>query len=478
MSGNLTIIDESGKQVSLKDIDLNTVLKLVSNSESRKKKIQNYKELEKVEPMEGNKGIRFRFKTGNHLEYSFITKQITHGANNLPVLPAHFKNVDIVGQESRGFWSGLGKHAEELWIRKFFGLIDHAVDRGCNTAREYVARNRLKYLVEDLSDVVQPFETIAKAEILQKHETSQLFAMSRNLGTGSNRYADAKTIIKAHFNSWFIDHQDEQVDPIWYGRNGLTLKNEYSKYKVFMDSNLGNVFEYCWEKYQRPLSFDSHKLEQFKRMLTVFNYDYKRLIDYLMVDLVQQGIILKDDNIRYNDTFTELYDYANMNHEMRARFDKYPRYLATMHDVTGANYNFWKRRSNSDASVLPVEKLKKLEFSDDSYSVIAPQTGADIITEGSSLSHCVASYVNNVVYGKTNIMFMRDKLEPNSSLVTIEINNENVITQARGFSNRDLYELEKKFLEKYKKFLKEKTEKEKKEAEEAEKAAGETVASA
>jgi len=90
----------------------------------------------------------------------------------------------------------------------------------------------------------------------------------------------------------------------------------------------------------------------------------------------------------------------------------------------------------------------KLEYTYDRYKIIYPKTTQDIKDEAVQLNHCVASYIQNVIDGKTHILFLRNKDDTERSLVTLEIKNYKVV-QARGKFNRDVTKEEQFVIDKY-----------------------------
>ena len=99
--------------------------------------------------------------------------------------------------------------------------------------------------------------------------------------------------------------------------------------------------------------------------------------------------------------------------------------------------------------VRDYEKRRKLyEYSSDDYIVVMPRNGVDIVKEGYFQHNCLSTYVEDVLYGRTEVLFIRKKEEPDKSFVTMEI-NEGKITEVRGSCNNypcaDIY----RFLEKY-----------------------------
>ncbi len=83
----------------------------------------------------------------------------------------------------------------------------------------------------------------------------------------------------------------------------------------------------------------------------------------------------------------------------------------------------------------------KYLYEDEKFSIIYPEAPGDIVAEGRSLSHCVASFVNAVSRGETTILFLREKDNIDKSLLTIEVVDDTV-RQAHGFANCTLASME------------------------------------
>ena len=97
-------------------------------------------------------------------------------------------------------------------------------------------------------------------------------------------------------------------------------------------------------------------------------------------------------------------------------------------------------RAANDKKLLKIyEETKKerikLEYEDDDYIIKLPDVPEDIRTEGLKLNHCVGGYVNDHISGKTTIMFLRQKSNPDKSWYTIEIRNGS-IKQIHGYGNQ------------------------------------------
>ena len=82
------------------------------------------------------------------------------------------------------------------------------------------------------------------------------------------------------------------------------------------------------------------------------------------------------------------------------------------------------------------EERSKFNYSDDNFTIRLPEKLSEIVNEGSALRHCVAGYTNNHAEGHTTIMFLRRNSDPTTSFYTIEIRNDNTISQIHGFGNK------------------------------------------
>ena len=97
---------------------------------------------------------------------------------------------------------------------------------------------------------------------------------------------------------------------------------------------------------------------------------------------------------------------------------------------------------------MPAQNLKQMEYKGEKFSVLVPESLDLIVKEGTSLNHCVASYIEGVVNGEFAILFLRSNEELEKSLVTVQVKDGRVL-QSHGQSNRPPNEEEVKFLGKF-----------------------------
>ncbi|AXQ67720.1 hypothetical protein KIOSHI_43 [Bacillus phage Kioshi] len=156
-----------------------------------------------------------------------------------------------------------------------------------------------------------------------------------------------------------------------------------------------------------------------------------KMIEYLLFECYfSQGL-------DFMAAFREYKDYYKMCMDLEyERFDKYPKYLRTQHDIVSRNYN--SAVDAITAKQFREQMDKHQDLASDrlkGYKIVIPKEPKELVTEGNSLQHCVASYVTRIAEGRSAVVFLRQKDELETPLVTVEIRDKKIV-QARGFANR------------------------------------------
>lgn len=180
-----------------------------------------------------------------------------------------------------------------------------------------------------------------------------------------------------------------------------------------------------------------------------YGYDnLKKLILYLFREIrLYQGINSPEHGA------TLLRDYIRMSRTMNLEWEKYPRSLKKEHDIVQMNYEMLNQNEDSKRRFnLSIEKesYKVLAYENkkENYNIVLPVEGKDLIKEGNQLSHCVSSYVTDIMDDKCKIVFLRDKENVEKPLVTIEVRGFN-IRQAKRFGNNPVTHEQKEFIKKW-----------------------------
>lgn len=166
-------------------------------------------------------------------------------------------------------------------------------------------------------------------------------------------------------------------------------------------------------------------------------YSLGKFSNYVVTETINQGYT------SIGNLVNSLRDYIKMCIGVGLKPHFYTTSLELTHNVAARNY---KIALTEEQEVIFKNRYAEFEpFEYEDYVLIAPRTSEDVKSEGSSLNHCVASYIKDIIDGNTQIFFLRLKKEYKNSLVTVEIRGKAVV-QARGASNRDLTEKEEEVL--------------------------------
>jgi DNA-directed RNA polymerase subunit RPC12/RpoP len=104
-------------------------------------------------------------------------------------------------------------------------------------------------------------------------------------------------------------------------------------------------------------------------------------------------------------------------------------------------------------------KLKKFEFTDGDYTIVAPESVLDIVREGTVLRHCVHTcdyYFSRISTDESYLFFLRKSIHPDVPWYTMEVEPSGNIRQKRttGDNQNADFEDAVKFLKKWQQFFK------------------------
>ena len=152
------------------------------------------------------------------------------------------------------------------------------------------------------------------------------------------------------------------------------------------------------------------------------------------------------------DVKRNLQDTMRMFSNMSDKYDRYPRNLLTVHQI--ALRNFRRLGLQYDAAAFKRQVDPSLAWQYKGYTVIVPQTPQDIKDEAVQQHNCVASYINDVINGRCQIVFLRYKAEPEKSLVTVEVKGDRLV-QALQTYNQPLTKEQSEIIDHYETYLNE-----------------------
>lgn len=182
---------------------------------------------------------------------------------------------------------------------------------------------------------------------------------------------------------------------------------------------------------------DCGRADMYKNYIDLSVYtSIHKLVDYIN----KQRIIYTIDYFDYIGWLEE------MGYDMRNEFNLYPKNFKKAHDEKSMEYKKWldsKHQEDIDKFNKYLDELRQNMTADNPMNIKfkglfirLPYDLQELVTEGESLHHCVATYRDKVAKGQTSILFIRKDSEPDKSYYTLEYHNR--IIQCRGKNNCDM----------------------------------------
>lgn len=265
---------------------------------------------------------------------------------------------------------------------------------------------------------------------------------------------DRVFIIQNNLESPNISKSDYTISLI--KKNKKLFNLIYSTFNSFYgDSKVSSIYFVCdrfnynnaelFVKLLKQTNMNGYYLDNIVKFIETYNCDTNTFLEYITIGFLRQGITSIDGYI-----FDTYRDYLNMEKEMYGKIkNKYPKALKTEHDIVARKHRYWSQYKDDLTCFDNNEKTKGWEYKNKKYCIIAPQCSADVLDEAIQQNNCVASYIDKIAKGKTNILFMRLVSSPEESLVTIEVNQNNEICQVYAYNNTVTSKEENKFIEQW-----------------------------
>ena len=239
---------------------------------------------------------------------------------------------------------------------------------------------------------------------------------------------------------------------------GITMKDfKWGSFPYYADLNFINDNFKAFAKYVK--NYDRNRDERY--VVNDFIEDHKALMWIADLDVTIDEHFTMDDVSRVSDYFPidrynkyqrQYVAYQQKNH----LFDLVPKHALCQYmewcDLLGWEYergnfvkayhnakvNYNMRKAELDDKRLTENQMKHknaLSFSLGNLEVIIPTTTEEFKAEGDAQRNCVyTSYLNSVVEGRTNVVFIRKIDEMEKSYITCEVRN-GVIRQYLGYCN-------------------------------------------
>lgn len=175
----------------------------------------------------------------------------------------------------------------------------------------------------------------------------------------------------------------------------------------------------------------------FDYLVKIFN-----IIDYYHVSCqnLVNFLIRKLFNDYHIDYITIIDDSIHMAKQYNIQLDKkLTSNIKEIHDklaqkikYIGAEGKNEKFKEKSDE----YQKYLKCLPESNEFTILIPESPKDLIQEGEDMHHCVGSYINRYIEGKSKIFFVRKQSEEDKAYVTIELGEDNHLVQIQGKYDR------------------------------------------
>ena len=197
----------------------------------------------------------------------------------------------------------------------------------------------------------------------------------------------------------------------------------YNQPYLYLDNNLFDL--------SIQLDFDGKKIRRnIIRAINDYNLNIDSFCSFLLRAYNVEGLTLGDlfSTSHYNDYLKM--EKAIKHNQMR-KMNKYPSHFLSQFHILKKEYNAFKKEYDNALFKEQCDNFRYLEKKYKKYQIVVPEKINEIENEADELHHCVRTYIDRVIDGRTLICFLRDNENVDKPLVTIEVKNGEV-TQAYG----------------------------------------------
>ena len=345
--------------------------------------------------------IHFTFTDNRSVEYD-IAQKIYYGLSGKPVndLRKPFANISVEDMIKACTCPEYGK---------FLSWIKNREEKICNigTILERIPRysHFEQFFSAGITNISRKFnKTIDQVP-------HQLIKLCRTTGITLSDY----------LLDYYQDFPNEYYD--------VYMKAYNEGYRYLTVNTIQTIMDYNYPEkvfqgnYTRTYVYHS----KVNKLIKNYNYDVKSLFEYF-------DYLMTYEAFTYTNFVNELVDYADMSAKIspNKKFDKYPKNLLLTHMIVTRNYDRLHRTFDEEEYKKHIKK--DMECTIGKYVFIYPKSTQDFKDEAVMQNNCIVAYIEKVLQDKCDIIFMRKKDFPNSSLVTCEVVNGKIVTALQRFN--------------------------------------------
>lgn len=227
----------------------------------------------------------------------------------------------------------------------------------------------------------------------------------------------------------------------------LLKEEQFKKFVGIARNQKGGITSEALKKVLKYMTFEK-AINYFYKQRAINNKATSTLAD-LYCDYIDMGLALNKilPKKKRIDTTTTMF--------------RYPRDIKQAHDGMSAKLTVANNKIyNKAAKKLKKEYDAKFNFTKDGLVIVYPEDAEDFVREGTILSHCVGNnphYITQYATEEEITVFIRKKEEPEKPYYTATFYTKDFsLRECYGKSHKTAPEGIKKFLESYKKFMREK----------------------
>jgi hypothetical protein len=186
-----------------------------------------------------------------------------------------------------------------------------------------------------------------------------------------------------------------------YITQDLTMSNTKWLTSSFCNSNVLHPWDWIWE---------DHKYRMIDKCYTFTQSDANAICEFFKEHKDNDDYVIWQAIIRYQEKVMKSRRAEKREAELRR----------LMEDIY---------ESNKECGAFDIKA--------NGLIIVVPKCSDDLRREGEVLHHCVATYIDKVAKGETNIFFIRKENAPDTPYFTMEWKNNKLI-QCRGTHNCDM----------------------------------------
>ncbi|WP_296880220.1 PcfJ domain-containing protein [Thomasclavelia sp.] len=344
------------------------------------------------------------------MEY-ILTNRIYAGMGGIRILTGdwcrYYFFYSAVVTDDEILWEERNVDTYVLYTGSRYKVIEHNDYRPFlnNSIHRYCAYEYTDYLVEEIFIYLKKYDKYPRQiEMLAKAGLNHLIRNTSGIRF-SKSFPDFLGVEKRDIK--YLKYLElpliefrKNLD--WIRKYSITDKYEYMMYKLLFENNIKTS--------EKLISYLKNQLLKIKE------------------DLYSQ--IGCHNNYSILDVTNLYLDYIGMCKKMAVicnSSNKYPAYLKKAHDELAKKIKIADIEIKNRQILVNSKKYDKYIYFFNDYLIVPCRSVDELNEESRILNHCVKTYADRVAQNKTEIFFIRKKIEPNTPYTTLELKNREII---------------------------------------------------